>query len=483
MVGLDSLASLDATEQAELVRSGTVSPLELVDAAIERIERVNRSLNAVVIDAFDQARKEARREVKRDAPLAGVPFLLKDLLATCAGMAQTESSRFLQGNVATHDSTLVSRFRKAGLVIVGKTNTPEFGNASTTEPALFGPCRNPWQLDHSPGGSSGGSAAAVASLMVPAAHGSDGGGSIRVPASCCGVFGFKPTRGRNPLGPRFGDVFAGLYVEHVLTRSVRDSALFLDQTTGPEPGDPYLLPAPRRPFVDEAKDRNVRLKLSFSTRAPSGEVIHPDTSLAVSETAALCRALGHEVDEASPQFDFEALERGFFELWADGTAWSIESWTRRLGRAPKPGELEPLTRALWGIGRKRTAADHLLTVEHVQAEARKASMFFQHYDAWLTPTVAEPPPLLGAFEPSSGEPLDALALDGRFSPFTYFANVTGQPAMSVPLAWNSRGLPVGVHFIGRFGEDASLFRLAAQLEEARPWCQRLPPTSALTAQK
>ncbi|MFQ5912874.1 MAG: amidase [Nitrospinota bacterium] len=473
---MKELASLDAIAQAQLVRKGEVTARELVESAIQNIEDLNPTLNAVITPTFEIALEAAERRLPR-SPLAGVPILLKDLIATCAGVRHTEGSAFLSDHVADQDSELVARIKRAGLNVVGITNTAEFGNASTTEPRLFGPSRNPWDTGRTTGGSSGGSAAAVAAGLAPMAHGNDGGGSVRIPASCCGLFGLKPTRARNPLGPYFGDVYSGLVAEHALTRSVRDSAALLDATSGPATGDPYWAPPPARPFLKEVGVNPKSLRIAFSTQAPSGVDVHPDCMRAVDDAAGICAELGHKVAEAAPSFDGEAAEEAWFMLWAEGNAWLVDHWARRTGRTPVEREFEPVTWALQELGRKRSAAEHLHEVEVLQKAGREIARFFETYDVWLTPTLAQPPVPLGALEPPAGSPLDWVEIDGRFAPFTAIANSTGQPAMSVPLHWNAEGLPVGTHFIGRFGEEAVLFRLAGQLEEARPWAARHAPVS------
>jgi len=304
----DEFAFMDATALAELVRKKEVQAAELVETVIKRIETLNPTLNAVVTPMYDQAR-EAADNIALDAPLAGVPFLLKDIMATYAGVRFTLGSNLLRHFVPHHDSELVSRLKKAGLVIMGKTNTPEFGILPTTEPALFGPCRNPWDLERTTGGSSGGSSAAVATGMVPMAHANDGGGSIRIPASCCGLFGLKPTRGRNPLGPDFGDVIGGLVAEHAVTRSVRDSAVLLDATSGPDMGDPYWAPPPERPFANEVSADPGKLRIAFTTEAFAEIPIHRDCIQAVRDAAALCADLGHEVTQAAPKIKGDSLSR------------------------------------------------------------------------------------------------------------------------------------------------------------------------------
>ncbi len=471
---VESVAFLDATAQADLVRRKEVTPAELVDTAIRRIERLNPLLNAVVTPMPELARRDALA-AGATGPFPGVPFLLKDLGAEYAGVGFTEGSAFLAGRyVSPEDSTLVTRLKRAGLIVVGKTNTPEFGILPTTEPRLFGPARNPWDTGRTTGGSSGGSAAAVAAGLVPMAHANDGGGSIRIPASCCGLFGLKPTRARNPLGPHYGDLFSGLVVEHAVTRSVRDSAALLDATSGPEAGDPYWAPPAARPFLDEVGADPGRLRIAFTTRAASGAPIHADCVRAVEEAARLCASLGHEVIEGAPEVDGEVFERAFITLWSSGCAWTIDDWARRIGRPARPEEFEPLTWMLAESGRANSGAAYLLALQDLQRLARGVARFFERHHCWLTPTVAEPPLPLGSFDATPDDPLHGLRRSAAFVPFTPIANVTGQPAMSVPLSWNAGGLPVGVHFVGRFGDEATLFRLAAQLEAARPWAHRRP---------
>jgi amidase len=471
------VASLDGTGQAELVRRGEVSPAELVQWAIERIERLNPALNAVVTSMSDDAIARVNRGMS--GPFAGVPYLLKDLIAESSGTRFTEGSVFLRDNTSTFDSELVVRLRRAGLVIVGKTNTPEFGMTPTCEPVLFGATRNPWDVSRSTSGSSGGSAAAVAAGMVAMAHGNDLGGSLRYPASACGLFGLKPTRARNPLGPEYGDALGGNAVEHTLTRSVRDSAALLDATAGPAPGDPYWAPPAARRFSDEVGADPGRLRFAFTSRTADGAPGHPDCVAALDDAVALCESLGHiPVDAQLPEITPEvgaAIGTGFNAA----TAWILAYWIRRLGREPGPGEIEPLTRAFWEAGRQVSAADYLLAVEDTQAYARQVAGFFGGVDVWLTPTLSEPPAPLGEIVSTEAEPLRALERGGRTVAYSgVIANLTGQPAMSVPLWWNADGLPIGVHFLARFGDEATLFRLAAQLEQARPWMGRTPPVFA-----
>jgi amidase len=472
---MSDLWRLDATAQAELVREKSVRPIELVEAAIARIERLNPKLNAVVTPMFDRARAEAA-VADSEGPFAGVPFLLKDLLAECAGVRITEGSAFIDGRYTPEtDSELTRRLKQAGLIVVGKTNTPELGILPTTEPRLFGPTHNPWSLGRTPGGSSGGSAAAVAAGLVAMAHANDGGGSIRIPASCCGLFGLKPTRGRNPLGPLYGDILGGLIVEHVLTRSVRDSAALLDATAGPDLGDPYNAPPPARPFREEVTRPPGFLRIAFTASSVNGAPVHADCVRAVRDAARLCEDLGHDVSEATPALEGDVITQAFMTVWSAGAAWSIDDWARRTSQTPSAERFEPLTWALYEMGNRQRGADYLLAIQDLQRVSRQVAQFFAQYDVWLSPTVAEPPPVLGSFDATPDNPLEGILRAAQFVPFTPIFNATGQPAMSLPLFWNAESVPIGVQFAGRYGDEATLFRLAAQLEQARPWTGRWPP--------
>ena len=468
-----SIDSLDATAQAELVRRGDVAPHELVEAAIRRIERINPTLNAIVTPLFDEARAIAANPP--NGPFRGVPFLVKDLQATCAGVRHTAGSRLLADFVSPMDTELVTRFRAAGLVILGTTNTPEFGILPTTESQFLGPAKNPWDPTRSTGGSSGGSAAAVAARLVPLAHANDGGGSIRIPASCCGLFGLKPTRARNPMGPFIGDVMNGLVVEHAVTRSVRDSAALLDATMGADPGAPYWPPPVARPFREEVGAPPGRLRIGFTTAAPTGAPIHAEVVTAVQDAAKLCASLGHHVDEIALPISGEMMTECFVAVWTTGVAWTVDSIARMTGRTVTADMVEPLTWALAEAGRHRSGADYLSAIQGVQTIGRAMAIFMNDWDVLLTPVVAEPPPPLGTFDALPDNPVAGFMRAAEYVPFTPLANATGQPAMSVPLYWTADGLPVGAHFIARFGDEATLFRLAAQLEAARPWADRRPP--------
>jgi amidase len=474
----DDVAWLDATGQAELVRRNELSPVELVDDAIARIEKLNPQLNAVIHELFDRARAEAAGELP-DGPFRGVPFLLKDLTAELAGTPLSEGLAFSGAYTSTVTQELTRRYVQAGFVVCGKTNAPELGILPTTEPQRFGATRNPWNTEHSTGGSSGGSAAAVASGMVPAAHANDGGGSIRIPASCCGLVGLKPTRGRNSLAPQYGDVLGGLVCEHVVTRSVRDSAAILDATAGPVPGDPYWAP-PRRgtSFAGAAALAPSRLRVAFLTESPSGGEVHPDCVEAARGAAALCESLGHHVEEARLDVDGDAFVGHFINQWAAGNAWALADWEARLGRAATEEDVEPLTWALVGLGRSLSAAQYLVAVQGLQKISRQIADYFEGIDVLLTPTLAEPPAPLGTFDSPPGEPLTGLFRAAAYVPFTPPFNVTGQPAISLPLYWNETGLPIGVQLVGRFGDEEEILSVAGQLEQAAPWADRRPPVSA-----
>jgi amidase len=477
-VGMDELAFLDATAQAELVRGGEVTPVEMVDAAIERIERLNPELNAVITPLYDLAR-EAASVVNVNAPFAGVPFLLKDIVAEYEGTPLSEGSALLAGHyISPKDSELVRRYREAGLIILGKTNTPEFALMPTTEPRQFGASRNPWNTNMTTGGSSGGSTAAVAAGMVAAAHANDGGGSIRVPSSCCGLVGLKPTRGRNSQGPEYGDVASGLLCDHVVTRSVRDSAAILDATAGPLSGDPYYPTPPERPFAEEVGRKPDRLRIGLGTVPLNGAPTHPDCVAAAESAANLCEELGHDVVEASPTVDSKQLFKSFGNVWAGFLCWAVKDWARRSGRPIDEAFFEPATWRTYLHGERLTSGDYLIAVQDLQKASRDTAAFFGDYDIWLTPTLAQPPVPLGYFDYTPETRDQHIARLGEYTGFTLIANASGQPGISLPLHWNDDDLPIGVQLLGRYGDEATLIRLAAQLEEARPWSERRPPVSA-----
>lgn len=484
----DELSGYDAIALGELIRSGEISPLELLEATIQSVEKVNSQLNAVIHKMYEQARRVAERltlhreEVPQAAsPFRGVPFLLKDLLAECKGAPFNEGSRAIKGYVSKIDSELVKRLKAGGLNVFGKTNASEFGILPSSETAAHGSTANPWNPRLTAGGSSGGSAAAVASGMVPMAHGNDGGGSIRIPASCCGLFGLKPTRGRNPLGPLFGDMAGGIAHEHAVTRTVRDSAALLDVTSGPDLGDPYCAPPKKQPFLAEVRRDVGRLKIGFLTRIPEGwneeTGLHPDCENAVKDAAHLCETLGHVVVEVdSGRFCHPNLPERFGCIFTCFVGHAVAYWQRELGRAIGQHELEPVTWEIYQESLNTTGSEYLSAVEDIQRLSRKIAHWYHEgdYDMLLSPTMRIPPTKLGAFEATADDPDRWIRTALSFVAFTRAQNITGQPAMSVPLFWNEENVPIGVQFAGRFGDEATLFRLAAQLEQARPWCHKKP---------
>ncbi len=471
---MTELWELDAIGQAELVSRHEVNALELVDAAIARVEALNPVLNCLATPMFEEARARAVEKLP-SGPLAGVPYMVKDLGQPCAGVRQTDGSRALRSYVADHDGGLVGRLRNAGLVIVGRTTSPEFGNHSTTEPELFGACRNPWDTARTVGGSSGGSAAAVSARLVPAASASDGAGSIRIPASCCGVFGLKPTRGRISFGPDAGEVLSGLAVEHAVTRSVRDSAALLDATAGPVAGDPYWPAPPGEPFLDHAERDPRPMRIAWSSRAPLGFPVHADCRRAVEATARRLEELGHHVVEDDPAYDEAVLLDPMVTIWSAGNAADLELVESRIGRPARNDEIEITTWELVERGRRVSAVQLVHAVDLLHAASRAMAPFFEMYDAWLTPTLAQPPLQLGLLNKSYGGADEWWHYDLSFNPWNSIANLTGNPAMSVPLAWTDGGVPIGLLFTGRYGDEAALFRLAGQLERAYPWADRVPP--------
>lgn len=465
------LDHLDALGIAALVKAGEVSPREVLESTLARIEANNPELNAIVTPLYDDARQAIEAGLP-DGPFTGVPYAFKELVVSIRGVPTTSASRLYAGAVASADSELVRRCRQAGLVIVGKTNSSEFGLQPVTEPYLFGPTRNPWNLDFSPGGSSGGAAAAVASGMLPMAHATDGGGSIRIPASCCGLFGLKPTRARITAGPEGGEGLAGLASQHAVTWSVRDSAALLDATAGPMPGDPYAPAPPARPYLDYACEDPPRLRIAFSTTAPNGAPIDPDCVQAVREMARLCEELGHIVEEAAPDFDVTAARSSFATVFQANTMANVGRATG--GGLPARHLVEPLTYALAERGLSIPATDYIRALQAMHRESRRVADFFTGYDLWLTPTLGTPPPKIGTYTSDITDVDRWLDLLMGFLPFTWIFNVTGQPAMSLPGAMSRDGLPVGVHFAGRYGEEGTLFGLAGQIERAQPWRHKRP---------
>ena len=465
-------ADYDGLGLAALVDKGEVTPAELTEAAIERIERHNGALNAVVHKAYDEARAAAAGDLPA-GPFRGVPFLIKDLGMAVAGWPRSSGSRFTRDQVDEADGSLVARYRASGAVFLGKTNTPEFGITGTTESARLGPCRNPWNRDHIAGGSSGGSASAVAAGIVPLAHASDGLGSIRIPAACCGLFGLKINRDRNPVLP---DTNAyGNSVEHVVSRTVRDSAAMLDHSGWPAPASPYAIPPKERPYTEEIGRSPGKLNIAFSAETPSGREIDPEVLAALHATAELLRRLGHEVREQGLGIDYRAFSREVGPSGSANFAADMAKLVEQLGREPEADELEPLTWAALKAGRRATGAEAMQSMKDRRLWGRRILEFFETCDVYLTPVMGMPPPPIGWIDPVKLEPREVNRRQGQAFPFTPPFNVSGQPSMSVPLAMSASGLPIGMMFTGRFADEATLFRLAGQLEKEAPWKDRRPP--------
>jgi amidase len=483
----EDLARMDATAQAELVRDGQVNAVELTEAAIGRIEALNSELNAVIQPLFEKGLEAAKGDLP-DGQFRGVPFLLKDLLAHSAGDPMHEGMKHLReiGWIEEEDTELVRRFRKAGFVILGHTNCPELGILATTEPEAYGPTHNPWDSGRSPAGSSGGSAAAVAAGMVAAAHANDGGGSIRMPASACGLVGLKPSRGRVSQAPEFGDLMTGLWAEHVVTRSVRDSARILDLIQGEVPGDPYVAPARSRPYLEEVAAGPGRLRVGLMTTAPAGQFeVHPDCVAATEAAAQLLELVGHAVERSYPGAldDGEYTER-FIQRWTAGIAWNLDYWSRRTGKEVTEDGVEASTWALAEMGRSLSGPQYLGALEYQQKASRRAAFWWADgFDLLLTPTMGEPPTPLGAFAPEPGNPAAPLFRCIPTAGFTAFWNTTGQPAISLPLHWSDEGLPIGVQLVAAYGREDLLIRVASQLEEAQPWADRWPSLAGAESQR
>lgn len=484
----DDLAQLDATAQAELVRNGDATPTELVTAAIARVEALQPKLNALTTNRFERALEEAtladqgKGAAGPDAPFRGVPFLVKDLAIPMAGEPAHEGMRALKeaGWTASTTSHLARRWQEAGFIILGRTNSPELGIMPTTEPEAYGPTRNPWNTERSSGGSSGGSAAAVASGMVPAAHASDGGGSIRIPAACCGLVGLKTSRGRVSVGPGSGEIARPLSVQFAVTRTVRDAAALLDIAAGPEPGDPFVAPAPLRAYRDEVGADPGSLRIGLMTTMPgSPENVHPDCVAAAEAAARLLEAAGHEVEVAHPEaFDDPARMEAFIPIWSAMAASNLARWGRALGRELGQDDVEPLTWLLAEHGRKVDAVAYTDALFEMQSFSRRFMQWWSDgWDLLLTPTLGEPPPELGVLN-TPDEPFVGYGKAATFTPYTPACNQNGQPAISLPIGQGEDGMPVGVHVVGDYGREDLLLRVAAQLEAAAPWADRTPGVHA-----
>ena len=458
----------DALGLAKLVADGEVSAEELLDVALGRLEEVNPRINAVTQVFAERARQATN--IPPHGPFGGVPFLLKDLGAQLHGTVTTQGSRVFKDAISNEDNAIVSAYRSAGLNAFGKTNTPEFGLTAVTEPALFGATRNPWDLTRTPGGSSGGAAAAVAAGIVPAAHASDGGGSIRTPASCCGLFGMKPSRGRVSFAP-LGEGWGGASVGHAVTRSVRDSAALLDAVCHPRPGDPYFLTPPETPYLSEVRADPGKLKIGFTPFGLMTPEIDPECVAAVYDAAGVCEALGHEVEQINVQADFAGMSQAAGTVIAASVAAALDAEAERRRKPIGDDEVEPLTMAMYKRGKGVTGSEYVRAIGQVHAFGRSMASLFQAYDVLLTSTLGSPPIPIGWLTEDPRRYTERLF---AFMPNTQAFNNTGQPAMSVPLYWTTDGLPVGVQFVAKMGQEALLFRLAGQLEQARPWFDKRP---------
>jgi amidase len=472
----DDTRWMDATALADLVTTKEMSPVEVVAAAIERIERLDPDLNAVVIRWFDHALQAAADPALPDGPFRGVPLLLKDLWAHATGLPLTNGNQALarERPISTFDTVLVARYRAAGFVLAGRTNSPELGSLPVTEPMAYGPTRNPWDTSRTPGGSSGGAAAAVAAGMVPIAHASDGGGSIRIPAACCGLVGLKVSQGRISLGPNRSE--SNLGVEHCVSRSVRDTARLLDASHGPGVGDTVIAPAPWRPYADEVGADPGRLRIGLLDHEPRGGEVHPDCVDAVRAAATMLEQLGHSVEPGFPEpMSDTSMGQRFSALWATNMALGIATMGEQIGRELTEADVEPVNWAQAEYARHVTAVDLAVAQAAVTQFRRSIQQWWADgWDLLLTPTVGEPPVRIGEHDALPDDPLAGMRRAGRFVPFTPAFNMSGQPAISLPLYWNADGLPIGVQLVAAFGREDLLLRVAAQLEQAHPWAHRHP---------
>jgi amidase len=473
MRGFADYERYDAVGLADVVRRGQVTPAELLEAAIERVETRNPLVNAVVMKLYDLGRRTIAGGLPQ-GPFQGVPYLMKDLTASIAGVPMTRGSRFFANSPpATADSEHVRRLRRSGLVIFGRTNTCEMGLSLTCEPQLHGPTKNPWDPTRISGGSSGGAAASVGARMLPMAHASDGFGSIRAPAACCGLVGLKPTRARNTFAPFAGEGLGGLSTEHAVTLTVRDCAALLDATCGPGAGDPYAAPAPTRPYLEEVGADAGSLRIAWTAKAPNGVPVEAESLRTLAETVRLCGDLGHRVEEADPEVDGAAIVPTFLTLAAANTVVNLASHPT----AGRPARADDVERVTWLTGQKGeqlTAADYVRATQTAHRLGRQMAAFHERHDVLLTPGLASLPVKLGWLDMMMEDVEEYWRRVFAFSPFTVWFNITGQPAMVLPLGQAAAGLPLAVQLVGRFGDEATLFRLAGQLEKARPWISRRP---------
>jgi Asp-tRNA(Asn)/Glu-tRNA(Gln) amidotransferase A subunit family amidase len=477
VAGFAEYEAYDGLGLAGLVRQGQATPDELLEAAIERVEARNGAVNAVVSRQYDRARTTIAAGLP-DGPFRGVPFLLKDLGGWLAGDRVTRGSRFFADTPpVAEDSAHVGRLKAAGLVIFGRTNSCELGLSLTCEPQAYGPTRSPWDTERISGGSSGGAAASVSARMLPMAHASDGFGSIRAPAACCGLVGLKPTRGRNTQAPYAGEGLGGCSTEHAVTLSVRDSAALLDATSGAGPGDPYGVTPPSRPFLEEVGADPGRLRIAFTTKAPNGASVAPEYLSTLRETAQLCADLGHQVEEADPIVDGEQVVPTFLTLASVNTVVNLASHPTK-GRTAQPGEVENVTYATGQLGERVAAADYVRATQTMHRLGRQMAAFHDKWDVLLTPGLGTLPPRLGWIDMMMDDVHEYWRRVFTFSPFTVWFNLTGQPAMMLPIGQSESGFPIAVQLVAPFGGEAALFRLGSQLEAARPWFDRKPPVAS-----
>lgn len=471
---VETYTQSDALGLAELVRRGETSPAELVEVAVTVIERLNPGLNAVIHKLYDMGRERAG-SIDRNAPFAGVPFLLKELASSWEGAPNTSACRYLQNVVADSDSEVVRRIKAAGLVLVGKSNAPENGWSITTEPKLYGPTVNPWKADITAGGSSGGTAAAVAARMVPIGEASDGAGSIRIPASCCGLVGLKPSRGRVTLSPS-GDFWYGGAYFLCASRTVRDTAAYLDAVAGALPGEPYTPPSPGEPWLDLSARAPGKLRVAYSLAAPNGTPVDPQVKAAVEATARTLESLGHTVEEHDMPLDGNRAWKVYTDMTYVQTAALFDWLEPLIGRPVTPGDVEPTTWAIIERGRATSGIRHITDVEEIRQTARDIATDLHPYDLFVTPTLTQLPRPVGYYDMSETD-IDRYNAKWTDSVFTFPFNMSGQPAISLPLAWSAENIPIGVQLVGRYGDEATVLAASAQLEEAMPWRDRRPPVS------
>ena len=469
---MDDFGSYDALGLSALVKAGEVTPLELVEEAIRRIEAVNPQLNAVIYKNYDDARERAGADVP-DGPFQGVPYLIKELATMWEGIPQTNSSAYCKDFVAPYDHEVVARLKRSGFVLVGKTNAPEFGWALTTEPEMYGRTNNPWAEGISPGGSSGGSAAAVAARILPLAEASDAAGSIRGPASICGLVGLKPSRGRATLAPG-ADFFYGAAHFLCVSRTVRDTAAFLDVTSGELPGDPYNTPPPDRPWLEEVGADPGHLRVGFTTSAPHGRPVHDEAAAAVRNTAKLLENLGHDVEEHDMAVDADAAWRNYTRITAVQTAMVYGGAAPFIGHEVTADEVSPTMHAIIERGKSLSGVEHSGDVEQYRIFSREIVTDLAPYDLFLTPALTQPPRPFGYWDMSEPD-IDVYNAKWTDAVYLYLFNISGQPAMSLPMHWSADGLPIGVQLVGRPCDEATLIRVAGQLESAQPWITRRPP--------